>query len=86
MVMPSTSREVSEIVKLADKNSIPLIPYGAGTGLMGAVTPTRGGIAVHMNRMNLIEQINVGDQNVVVQSGSILGNVNTSLHEHGLML
>lgn len=86
VVMPSTTREVSEIVKLADKNSIPLIPYGAGTGLMGAVTPTRGGIAVHMNRMNLIEQINVGDQNVVVQSGSILGNVNTSLHEHGLML
>ena len=40
----ATVEEVSQIVTLAAREGIPLVPYGGGTGVMGGVLPVRGGI------------------------------------------
>ena len=36
VVRPTTTEQVAEIVALAVQQRIPLIPYGGGTGVMGA--------------------------------------------------
>ena len=40
-VRPGSTEEVAEIVSLACRESIPVVPYGGGTGVAGAVTPLR---------------------------------------------
>ena len=43
VVLPATTAQVVEIVKLAAREHIPLIARGNGTGLSGGSTPSRGG-------------------------------------------
>ena len=54
-VRPSSTTQVAQIVRLAYQERIPLIPYGGGTGLTGAVTPLQGGIAVDMKKMDRVK-------------------------------
>ena len=59
---------------------------GGGTGVAGAVTPLRGGIAVDLKRMNRILEISPEDRTATVEAGVILGNLNDALGRDGLML
>ena len=56
-VWAETVEQVSEILKLANKEKIPVIPRGAGTGLAGLSVPIKGGIVLDMNHMNKIIKI-----------------------------
>ena len=47
------------MVRLANSERFPIVPYGGGTGVAGAVTPLQGGIAVDMRRMNRILEISL---------------------------
>ena len=42
VVFPKTNAEVSEIVKICAKYNMPIIPYGTGTGVEGAVVASEG--------------------------------------------
>lgn len=85
-VRPSSTIEVAQIVKLAYKERIPLIPYGGGTGLTGAVTPLQGGIAVDMKKMGRVVEVNPQDMTATVEAGAVLGDLDTALNQKGLML
>ena len=85
-VRPGSTEEVAEIVSLACRESIPVVPYGGGTGVAGAVTPLRGGIAVDLKRMNRILEISPEDRTATVEAGVILGDLNDALGRDGLML
>ena len=54
VVQPTTTEQVSEIMKIASANKIPVVPRGAGTGLCGSAVPIKGGIVLAMQRMNKI--------------------------------
>ena len=43
-VWPTSTTQVSEILKLANKASFPVVPRGAGTGLAGLAVPVKGGV------------------------------------------
>ncbi|MBP1742565.1 MAG: glycolate oxidase subunit GlcD, partial [Deltaproteobacteria bacterium] len=58
-VWPGTAEQVSEILKLANREQIPVIPRGAGTGLSGMSVPAKGGIVLDLNRMNKILGISI---------------------------
>ena len=51
-VWPGSAEQVSEILKLANREQIPVIPRGAGTGLSGMSVPAKGGIVLDLSRMN----------------------------------
>ena len=56
VVRPSTAKEISEILKLANEYRIPVIPRITGTSAQGALTPYKpGSIVLEMNRMNWIK-------------------------------
>ena len=85
-VRPSTTEEVAQVVRLAYDERIPLVPYGGGTGVMGAVTPLQGGIAVDLKKMNRVVEINPQDRAATVEAGIVLADLNTALNEKGLIL
>ena len=54
VVFPATTRDVSEIVRLANRYEVPLLGRGAGTGLSGGAIARDGGIVVAFASMNRI--------------------------------
>ncbi len=83
VVMPCTTAEVSEIVKLAQKHHIPIVARGAGTGLAGGAVPLCGGIVLDMSRMNRILDIDIRNLQVLVEPGLIHADLNRALEPHG---
>jgi len=83
VVMPCTTTEVSEIVKLGHKHRIPITARGAGTGLAGGAVPLRGGIVLDMSRMNKIIDIDIQNLQVLVEPGLIHADLNRSLEPYG---
>ncbi|OTB17610.1 hypothetical protein K445DRAFT_279893 [Daldinia sp. EC12] len=67
VVYPSSTEEVSEIMKICHSRRIPVVGYSGGTSLEGHFTPTRGGICVDFRRMDKIIALHKEDLDVVVQ-------------------
>src|SRR5262245_60468892 len=51
VVFPTSSQHVSAIVRLANRESLPFVARGAGTGLSGGCLPSEGGIVISMMRV-----------------------------------
>jgi glycolate oxidase len=71
VVLPQTTAEVSEIVKVCDRENIPFVARGSGTGLSGGALPTAGCVLIVTARMSRILQVDLENQRVVVQPGVI---------------
>jgi len=69
VVYPESTQEVAEIVKLSAKHSVPLVPYGGGTGVLGGAIPLFGGLVVDLKKMNKILEVNDKSLMVKVQTG-----------------
>jgi glycolate oxidase len=82
-VWPGTAEQVSEILKLANREQIPVIPRGAGTGLSGMSVPAKGGIVLDLNRMNKILAISIEDRIAVVQPGVVYASLESALAPYG---
>lgn len=84
VVKPSTSEQVSEVMKLANKHLIPVTPQGSLTGLSGASHPVRGGIALSLERMNRIIEIDENNLMAVVEPGVLISEIHEATEKLGL--
>jgi glycolate oxidase len=84
VVLPTTTEQVSQIMKLASENKIPVTPRGAGTNVSGGSIPIKGGIVLATPRMNRIVDINKTNFTVTVQPGVVLQDMNMALAKEGL--
>lgn len=84
IVRPDTEDDVSAVVKFANKKRIPIVPYGAGTGLMGGAATVKRSIVMDMKNMNSIE-INKDDFTVDVGAGVVIKELASEVEKHGLM-
>lgn len=82
-VWATTTEQVSQIMKLAYENEIPVIPRGAGTGLSGMAVPIKGGIVLDLNRMNKIKEISIEDRFAVVEPGVVYADLDKALAPSG---
>jgi glycolate oxidase len=57
VVHPETTAEVAAVVRIARRNSLAVVPRGAGTGLAGGAVPTSPSVVVVLTRMNEIHEI-----------------------------
>jgi glycolate oxidase len=71
VVLPTTTEQVAEVVRLAGRAGVPIVPRGAGTGLAGGATPTSGGVVISTTRMDQILEVDVPNRRVRVQPGVI---------------
>lgn len=82
VVMPKTVEEIQTIVRLANREIIPLIPMGGGLTLSGLVIPIKGGIVVDLKRMDQILEINELSRFALIEPGVTTGKLLSYLNEH----
>ena len=80
---PETVEQISAILKLANQEKIPVIPYGEGSGVVGGAIPIWGGIIVDMKKFNRIIGINDKDLTVTVETGTNGMNLERFLNANG---
>ena len=86
VVQPGSTRQVVDLVDIARRYAIPLVPHGGGSGLMGGALSVRPGIIVDMRRLDQILATDQQALTVRVQSGLRLRPLGEHLHQHGLLL
>ncbi|KAI9699490.1 MAG: D-lactate ferricytochrome c oxidoreductase [Candelina mexicana] len=84
IVLPSSTSEVSAIMKVCSRRRIPATGYSGGTSFSGALTATRGGICIDFKRMDKILAIHEEDMDVVVQPAVGWQDLNAVLGRQGL--
>ncbi len=85
VVKPKNASEVAAILSYADKNTIPVVPRGAGTGISGGAIPIYGGIVLSLEKMNRIIEIDEKNFVAVVEPGVTLADLRTELEKHNLV-
>jgi len=83
VVLPRTAQEISEVVKLANRHGVPVVPRAGATGLTDGAVPLRHGIVVDVKLMNRILEIDHADRTVTVQPGINMLKLNEELRKHG---
>jgi glycolate oxidase len=84
VVFPTETSQISQILKLANENLIPVTPRGSGTNISGGSIPVRGGIVLCTTRMNRVLDINKANLTVTVEPGVVLQDLNTLLAKENL--
>jgi len=82
-VLVESAEQVSEVLKLANRELIPVVPRGAGTGLSGMAVPEKGGIVLDLSHMNKIINISIEDRMAVVQPGVVYADLEKALIPYG---
>ena len=85
VVKPSSTEEVSAIMKLANTERIPVTPQGSRTGLSGGALPVKGGIALSLERMNRILEIDQENLMAVVEPGVLIMDLHAETEKLGLL-
>src|SRR3954464_13528523 len=83
VVFPQTTQQVSEIVKVAQREGLAIVPRGAGTGLSGGSIARSGGIILAFARMNRILDIDIPNLRATVQPGVVNLDLSNALAPYG---
>lgn len=81
VVMPSSTEEVSEILKISCKRNIPFIPYSTGFNHGGLTLPRWGGILIDLKRMNKIV-VDAEKMTCTIGPGARNAEVYLAVNEH----
>jgi glycolate oxidase len=84
VVFPTSAKEISEIVKIANAEKIPLTPRGGGTNVSGGSVPWHGGIVLCTTKMNKILKIDKENLSATVEPGVVLQDLTLTLAREGL--
>ncbi len=71
LLTPENTQQISEVLKLASFNKIPIYTRGAGTGLSGACLPVHGGIVLSTKKLNRILDIDQQNLTATVEPGVV---------------
>ncbi len=71
VVFPTSTEQVSAVVKLANREGLPFVARGAGTGLSGGCLPAEGGLVISLMRMNRVLEVDYDNQIAVVEPGLV---------------
>jgi glycolate oxidase len=84
VVLPYTTEQVSQVVRLAAQERIPLVSRGMGSGLAGGSVPSMGGIVLATTRMNRILEIDQANSTVRVEAGIVTADLQAAVEKLGL--
>jgi len=84
VVMPRSTEDVAQVMRLAYENDIPVIPRGAGTGETGGCIALRGGIVLDLSTWDEIIEIDASNMQVMVRPGVIHAKLNEELAKYNL--
>jgi glycolate oxidase len=85
VVLPVSAQEVSEVVKLANRHRIPVVPRAGGTGLTDGAVPLKHGIVIDIKLMNKVFELDLEDRTVTVGPGINMMKLNEELRKHDVI-
>jgi glycolate oxidase len=69
VVLPSSTEEVSKVLRYCHQNGIKVVPRGAGTSLCGGALPLEDAIVLGLSRMTAVLDIDVTNRVARVEAG-----------------
>ena len=84
IVKPSSTEEISKVLKYCNENLIPVTPRGAGTGLSGGAIPHNGGVVISTEKLNKILNIDERNLQVITEPGVITEVLQNAVKEKDL--
>ena len=84
VLLPENKEQISEIMRIAYENEIPVTVRGAGTNVSGGSIPIKGGILLCTTRMNRILELDKENLFVRVEAGVVLNDLYEFLKKHNL--
>ncbi len=85
VVLPTTTEEVSKIMKIAHRYEIPVVPKGWGSGFTGGALNIDGGIALSLEKMDKIVEFDEDNLMVWVEAGVVNYDLQEFLKPYDLM-
>lgn len=82
VLQPKNVENVQKIMRFCFENRIPVTPQGGNTGLCGAAV-SQSGVLLNLSKLNRIREINLADNSMTVEAGTILQNVQKAAEEAG---
>ena len=84
VVLPRTTEQISQVVKLCASLNVPIIPRGAGTSLSGSLLAVTGGVVISLARMNRVLSVDVRNRRALVEAGCVNAWITNAVKTHGL--
>ncbi|MEM7641214.1 MAG: FAD-binding oxidoreductase [Pseudomonadota bacterium] len=84
VVRPASTAEVAEVVKLAARHDMSIVPVGGNTGLVGG-TANQGALMISFERMAAIREVRPQAGLAIVEAGAILSDIHDAVGEHDLI-
>jgi D-lactate dehydrogenase (cytochrome) len=81
---PQTTSDVQQAVRICERHRVPIVAFGAGTSLEGALNAPLGGISCDLKDMNRIIAVHGEDFDCVVEPGVTRHQLNDYLRDQGL--
>ncbi len=88
VVSPVSTDEVAQVLKICNKANLGVVPQGGNTGLVGGGVPdfpTRNGIVLSTQRLNVIRDIDPLNQTMTVEAGVILAHIQQAAEDVGVL-
>jgi len=80
---PGTTAEVAEVVRIAARHQVPVVPVAGLTGLVGGAM-TQGGLMLSVERLNRIREVRPDTRVAVVEAGVVLSRLHDAAEAQGL--
>ena len=80
-VLPSTTQQVSEVLKICYYHEVPVVPRGSGTSLAGGALPTVDSVILGVAKMNKVLETDYENRVIKVQSGRTNLSVSGAVEE-----
>lgn len=84
VVLPRTTEQISQVVKLCASLNVPIIPRGAGTSLSGSLLAVTGGVVISLARMNRVLDVDFRNRRALVEAGCVNAWITNAVKARGL--
>lgn len=86
VVRPGSPEEVSKAVKICARHGVPMVPQGGLTGLAGGGHPIEGAVAISLERLGGIEEIDPAAATMTVRAGTPLEVIQRAADDAGFFI
>ncbi len=84
IVLPASTDQVAQVVKLAAEARVHIVPRGMGSGLAAGSIPMSGGIVLSLTRMNHILEIDTQNASIWTEAGVVTADLQAEVEKQGL--
>ena len=84
VVWPTSSEQISEVLKWSNKNNVPIVPVSSKEHFNGGAVPRQGGVVMDLSKMDKILEIDQDLKKVRLEAGVTWGQLTGELAKNGL--